>query len=152
MRFIHGLQVISTLLPLLLSTTSAAPTLKESISTLARRERVPDDAADPDKVLDWLINDSEIDLEDKLVFYSGDEGLRMTIAFTDHNEEEGYYYFATVFDAGFKKAFGGLGELDSDIVKACSEALGRAASGQTRVFRDVDGRSHQRSFALCSLN
>jgi hypothetical protein len=86
-----------------------------------RAERVPDDAANWQKVFLWLLDESGVD-RTKIVFWSGD--------FQNHardfaNANNGYRYYWNIFDeANFVPAFGGvrMGN-DAAVNQACSKAL-----------------------------
>lgn len=82
----------------------------------------------------------EIDPEN-FVFYSDSTvGQPKAKAFCDANEEEGYKYFYYIFDDAFSQAFGGADpSADTEIAKACSQAMGEYAQGDTRVFNHAGG-------------
>lgn len=97
-----------------------------------------DDATDPAKIKEWM--SEEID-PSNFVFYSDNAvGAPQAKAFCDANEEEGYKYFWYIFDDAFSQAFGGADpNADTAIAKACSQAMGEYAEGETRVFNNAGG-------------
>ncbi len=64
----------------------------------------------------------------------------MARAFCEANEEEGYKWYYTIFSNDFSAAFGGANPDDTDVARACSEAFGKFAQGETRVFNDAGGK------------
>ena len=115
-----------------------APTAtKNSPPTLAKRYNA-DDATDPAKIKEWM--GENID-PDNFVFYSDSSvGAPMAKAFCDANDEDGYKYFWYIFDDQFSQDFGGADpNADTEIAKACSQAMGEYAQGDTRVFNHAGG-------------
>lgn len=132
-----------------LSTVSAAPSPTPTDDGPATpvlgldlmKRNSADDATDPAKVLAWMHDN--VDLEpDRAVFYSGNTvGQPMAKAFCDANEEDGYKYFYSIFDQDFSDAFGGADpSADTDIARACSEAMADFVTGEVRVFNDAGGK------------
>lgn len=135
------LAILGFLFALVLSSVSAAPTAttNDAPSRVEKRDHTANDATDVAKILEWM--EGEFDGEDKFVFYSGsDTGRYMAQAFCDENEEEGFYYFWTIFDEAFTQEFGGARPADDvEVAKACSHAMAQFASGVTRVFNHKNG-------------
>lgn len=127
------LPFLSLLTPILAAptaTTSSPPTLVKRYNA--------DDATDPAKIKEWM--SEEID-PSNFVFYSDNAvGAPQAKAFCDANEEEGYKYFWYIFDDAYSQAFGGADpNADTAIAKACSQAMGEYAEGETRVFNNAGG-------------
>ncbi|KAF2654583.1 hypothetical protein K491DRAFT_679616 [Lophiostoma macrostomum CBS 122681] len=100
---------------------------------LSKREYVPDDATDYNKVLEWM--DDEGIQNERLVFYTGGKQAD-ALAFVENNPL--YAYFWDVFDEDFQKDFGGVA-MDSEVTAACSKAFALNAEGDVRVFGDALG-------------
>lgn len=64
----------------------------------------------------------------------------MARTFSEENEEDGYRFFYSIFDDEFTEAFGGTDpSADTDIARACSQAMGEFAQGEVRVFNHAGG-------------
>ena len=130
----------TTLLPLLtlLTPLLAAPT--PSSTSLTKRHSA-DDATNVGLVKEWMT--ANLDPADPYVFYSDSSvGQGMARAFSEANEEEGYKWFYSIFSDDFKEEFGGADpSADTDIARACSQAMGEFATGEVRVFNHAGGKS-----------
>lgn len=130
-----------TLLPLLFSVANAAPAANSQPSlTLVKRDRTPKDAEDPAKVVDWLkeVGFDDEEYVDKMVYYTAG-GLSMANDFIDENF--GYQNFISLYDDSFLKAFGlPQGNLAQAVADACSLAMAQISVGDTRVFKNSEGK------------
>lgn len=88
----------------------------------------PNDTTDWHKVLSWMIQ-VEVD-ETQLVFYSNDKE-KDAEAFVGANP--GYLYFWNISYPSFQGDFGEV-SMTSQVIIACSKAMGEYARGETRVF------------------
>lgn len=124
-------------------TTTTNETLVPSL--VRRYDRA--DATHASQIKKWMGSVNKP--HDKLVFYTGPDGLTWAHNFIVANPD--FTYFAQLFGqgSGFSAAFGGADPYaDIEIAVACSFAMAQYATGNTRVFNNANGTLPQNQGSL----
>lgn len=121
---------------------STPATLSAPLPDLYLEKRVGiKDSFDADKIVAWLEKNKPAD-PSKLIFYTDVKvGKAMAATFCEHNPTYGYFY--SIYGAAFAKDMGLVnGVYPPANLIVMSIAMGKWATGVTRVFNSQNGKFH----------